>query len=223
MLDFLNEIDENLFLLLHTFIRGEEIDNFMWLISDRITWIAMYGIIIWWLIKNAGYRNGTIIIIAILMATLCADQTCAKVVRPMVERLRPAHPENPISDMVLLVNNYRGGSFGFPSSHAANTFMLATFLTMFVKNRYVIFWMFFWAFLNCISRIYLGVHYPGDILFGAIVGVIFALVWALIVRWLLYKINKTTRNVLDFESYRYLIPISGIITVFIILILSLIY
>lgn len=85
-------------------------------------------------------------------------------------RLRPSNPENPLSEMVHIVGGYRGGSYGFPSCHAANSFALASFLILLFANRKLSLFIFAWAVLNSYSRVYLGVHYPGDLLVGAIIG-----------------------------------------------------
>ena len=74
--------------------------------------------------------------------------------------------------LIDTVNEYRGGRYGFISSHAANTFAVAIFLSLIIKNRMLGFVLFIWAVLNAYSRIYLGVHYPGDILFGTLVGIV---------------------------------------------------
>lgn len=95
---------------------------------------------------------------------------CATLIRPEVCRLRPSNPSNPLSEMVHIVGGYRGGSYGFPSCHAANSFALASFLTLLFANRKLSLFIFAWAVLNSYSRLYLGVHYPGDLLVGAIIG-----------------------------------------------------
>lgn len=82
----------------------------------------------------------------------------------------PSNPANPLSEMVHIVGGYRGGSYGFPSCHAANSFALASFLTLLFANRKLSLFIFAWAVLNSYSRVYLGVHYPGDLLVGAIIG-----------------------------------------------------
>lgn len=82
----------------------------------------------------------------------------------------PSNPANPLSEMVHIVGGYRGGSYGFPSCHAANSFALASFLILLFANRKLSLFIFAWAVLNSYSRVYLGVHYPGDLLVGAIIG-----------------------------------------------------
>ena len=82
----------------------------------------------------------------------------------------PANPENPIVDLVHIVNGYRGGSYGFPSCHAANSFGLAMYVVFLFRKRWLSVFIITWAVLNCYTRIYLGVHYPGDLIVGGIIG-----------------------------------------------------
>lgn len=140
-----------------------------------------------------------------------ADQVGATVIRPVVCRLRPANLENPISEFVQIVNGYRGGRYGFPSCHAANTFGLAFFLFYLFRNRALNWFIMLWAVVTCYSRSYLGVHYPGDLLVGAFVG----FVGASLCYWLFSRLCKYRRK----ESYEHIyvpiwvggITISGIL------------
>jgi undecaprenyl-diphosphatase len=87
----------------------------------------------------------------------------------LVERLRPSH-DPVIGNQIHIVNNYRGGLYGFISSHAANTFAIAVFLALLFKRKVFTISIIIWASIVSFSRIYLGVHYPGDVLCGAILG-----------------------------------------------------
>ena len=80
--------------------------------------------------------------------------------------------DNPLSAMVHVVDGYRGGSYGFPSCHAANSFAFAAAVALIVRSRRCSLFVFGWAVLNSYSRIYLGVHYPGDLFCGAVIGII---------------------------------------------------
>ncbi len=182
MIDLLAQLDESIFLALHHLVRGPSFDHTMWLVSDRWIWIPMYAALAWLFCRKFGWRRGCLIIAAAALAATCSDQLCATVIRPVFERLRPANLDNPLSGSVHVLHDYRGGAYGFPSCHAANTVMLATFVALLFRSRVLIGWMFLWALLNCLSRIYLGVHYPGDLLFGAIIGASFACLWWYVLR-----------------------------------------
>lgn len=102
----------------------------------------------------------------------------------------PSNPENPLSEMVHIVGGYRGGSYGFPSCHAANSFALASFLTLLFANRKLSLFIFAWAVLNSYSRVYLGVHYPGDLLVGAIIGTAVGLAMAFAAGYVADRVDR---------------------------------
>ena len=135
----------------------------------------MYISILFALYKAFGLKIMIIIFIGSCLAVLFADQLTASIIRPSLGRLRPSHPENPISELVHIVDGKRGGAYGFPSSHAANTFAVATLLSLVFRQIRFTIAIFFWAILNCYSRIYLGMHYPGDLLVGSVIGTAFGL------------------------------------------------
>lgn len=171
-MDFIINTDTNIFLALNN-LHATFWDYFMYTFSGRWIWVPAYAVVAAVLIRLFGWRNGIMIIAATAIAVALSDQTCATFIRPHVQRLRPANPDNPISSLVHIVDGYRGGKYGFPSCHAANTFAFATTISLVLCRRYITVALFAWALLNCYSRIYLGVHYPGDLLTGACIGAIY--------------------------------------------------
>lgn len=169
MIDFLTSIDTDIFLMLNG-LHCPFLDQFMRLFSERFIWIPMYAALLALIIRHFGLRRGLIILCCTALAITLADQLCATFIRPAVQRLRPANLENPISGLVHIVNGYRGGPYGFPSCHAANTFALAVFMCSLLRTRAFTIAMAAWVLITCYSRIYLGVHYPGDLITGAIIG-----------------------------------------------------
>lgn len=170
MLDTLLNLDSQLLLFFNGHHSGV-LDNFMMLFTGKFIWIPMYAVIIPILFKKYQASVAVLFILGLIAAIALADQTCATLLRPYFQRLRPSNLDNPLSQFVTVVNGYRGGSYGLPSCHAANSFALATFLKLAVKRPVFTAFILIWASINCYSRMYLGVHYPGDILAGAVVDV----------------------------------------------------
>lgn len=151
------------------------LDQTMWLISDRWVWVPLYLLLAWMLVRRLGWRRGLLCVAFAALAVAAADQTCATLLRPLVGRLRPSSPDNPLSALVHVVNGYRGGMYGFPSCHAANTLALAVYLSLCFRHRAATLSLMAWALLVSYSRLYLGVHYPGDLLCGMVVDTLCAL------------------------------------------------
>jgi undecaprenyl-diphosphatase len=153
------------------------IDNVMYAISGRTEWIPLYILLIACIIWKFKWKTIWIILAVIIMITL-SDQI-ANLLKSGVRRLRPCKdPE--IGHLVHLVNNYCGGAFGFVSGHAANSFSLAVFTSLLFRRNWITMGMLGWASLVSYSRIYLGVHYPGDIIGGALLGAMLA--------WMIYAV-----------------------------------
>lgn len=169
MIDFLNNIDTQILLFFNS-IHTPLLDNFFWIVTGKYVWIPMYATALLILLKGFSTRQAIALAIGVVLAITMADQLCASVIRPLCERMRPANLNNPLSEFIHVVNDYRGGRYGFPSCHAANSFALATIMALIVRYRRFTCFIIGWAILNSYSRIYLGVHYPGDLLVGAVIG-----------------------------------------------------
>lgn len=181
--------------------------------TGKWIWVPMYASILYVLLKNFNWKVVLFCLIGIALTITFADQVCATVIRPIVERPRPSNPASPIADLVHIVNGRRGGGFGFPSCHASNSFGLAFFLVFLFRKRWLSIFICTWAAVNCYTRIYLGLHYPGDLVVGMLVG----LGGAMLMYYLLTRVTKE-----DFRKARQtqVIIYTGLLTVIGILIYS---
>jgi undecaprenyl-diphosphatase len=168
MLDTIKSLDQSLFLALNAH-HNSFFDPIMWLFSDKLFWAPLYAWFLWLLYKQFPKHYWTVIIAVILMI-VASDQFC-NLAKNGVMRLRPSQDPG-IQAMVHIVNDYRGGMYGFYSGHASNAFAVALFMITIAGNKlkYLIPVCLLYATLTAYSRIYLGVHYPGDILTGAMAG-----------------------------------------------------
>ena len=168
MLETLKNIDESLFLLLNAH-NNSFFDPLMWLFSAKLFWGPLYVWFLWLLYKQYPKHFWTVII-AILLMIVASDQL-TNLAKNSVMRLRPSQEPN-LQALVHTLNGYRGGKYGFYSGHASNAFTVALFMitSIALKRRYIILVSLTFAILTAYSRVYLGVHYPGDILVGGIVG-----------------------------------------------------
>ncbi len=173
------------------------LDGFMWMYSTVWLWIPLGIMLLVLILRNNDARNSILIFILIALLVLAADRFSAGFCKPFFHRFRPTHdPE--IAYLIDIVNNYRGGKYGFISSHACNSFALFTFTALLFRNYAYSICMLAWALINCYSRIYLGVHFPGDILFGALSGLILGAVFHRIYLFLSAKLMYSTSR----SSYR---------------------
>ena len=152
-------------------------DGVMWTVSDKTVWLPLYIFLAVAVCRRHSCRDAVICLLAVVAAIAATDQTCGSLLRPLFGRLRPSNPDNPVAAFVHIVNNYRGGNYGFPSCHAANSFCLAVYLSLCFRGKRAAVLLFTWAALVSYSRVYLGVHYPGDVIGGMFVGSVYAVVF----------------------------------------------
>ncbi|MEM9672158.1 MAG: phosphatase PAP2 family protein [Bacteroidota bacterium] len=193
MIEAILEADQQIFLWLNSF-HANWLDPIMYRITNKYTWFPVYAALVVAIILKYRWEGVRIVLVLVLVITAC-DQLTSGFMKPTFERLRPCH--NPtIAHFVHLVKGC-GGQYGFASSHAANTFGLAATLWFFFQSWS--FWFalgFGWAAVVSYSRVYVGVHYPLDIIVGAIIGVVLA--------WMIYKLYQQYRvRLVAALPYRY--------------------
>ena len=188
MLEFLKELDKDVLLFLNSF-HTPWLDPVMFWISKTFFWLPLSLFLLFLVIKN--FKKDTwIILIGIGLTILLSDQITSSFMKPYFERLRPSR-EPSLQGLVYLVDGYKGGKYGFASSHAANTFATALFFWLLFRSQYRWMWVLFvWATVMTYTRIYLGVHYPGDILVGMLIGLGAAWIGFRCQRWIWNKKEK---------------------------------
>lgn len=181
MRDILNRLDTDLFLWLNGHY-ASWLDPVMVLVTERNTWLPFYALLIGWLIYR--YRGRALSLLLTMAASVAiADQTASAVLKPLTHRLRPCH-EPALQKLIHPVLEC-GGLYSFASSHAATTFALAASLYLLIgKEHPWTRWVFLWAALVSYSRIYVGAHYPLDVLAGTGVGILSALLSVQVLTWI---------------------------------------
>ena len=156
------------------------LDSLIMTLTDAKTWIPLYLSLLYVVIKsNTSLRDVLLVIAGAGLCVLLAGTIDDTIVKPLVARWRPGRdPE--IGLLVDTVNGYRGGKYGFFSAHACNTFSLAIFLSLLMRQRLLTIALVSWSLVNCYTRLYLGVHFPGDITVG--------LIWGGIVGYSVYRL-----------------------------------
>lgn len=181
-MNWLLELDQDLLLAINGW-NSEFGDQLMWWISNKYSWIPVYVLVLEILIRKYGWKNALWILLMAVPLIVLADQLSSGLLKPWIARPRPCK-EEVLQPLLHLVNGKCGGEYGFVSSHSANFFALATYLGSFFERRWRIL-AFGLATLVGFSRIYLGVHYPGDVLGGACLGVLVGMSIVFIFRFFL--------------------------------------
>lgn len=195
MLDTIVSLDTQLTLWLN----GSEsmfLDTFAMAATKTTTWVPLGVLLVYVLVRMKNWKHALLVILSVALVITFADQMASGVFKPLVARLRPSHnPE--LEGLIDLVDGYRGGRYGFFSSHAANTCGVALFFSLLFRHKWFTEAICSWALLNCWTRLYLGVHYVGDILVGVL--------WGCCVGWGVYRMY-------DYFDRRYNIGGTGLFT-----------
>ncbi len=147
-------------------------DEVMWLYSGKAVWLPLAVFIIAVLAYKKNWKEVVFVLLGIGLTILFCDQFASGFCKPLFHRFRPTHHPD-FMNVVQTVFDYRGGRYGFISSHAANAFGFAMFMTLLFRNKLFGFSIFLWATINAYTRIYLGVHFISDIIPGILAGLFF--------------------------------------------------
>lgn len=190
----LNNWDHQLFLFLNGLHVGW-LDPVMTFISSEKGWIPFYAVLVFLVFYKYKWK-GLWVLLGVVVAITLSDQIASHVFKPMVMRLRPCH-DPLIKDIVYLPDGHCGGKYGFMSSHAANTFALASliYMTMRKHHRKIGWVMFPWAAVVSYSRIYMGAHFPGDVICGAALGVLLGFGIGYLTRFVISSAAKRNREI----------------------------
>lgn len=173
------QFDKHLLLMLN----GSDsvfLDYVVMTLTNAKTWIPLYLALFYVVIKSNMTKKDILFVVAAAgFCVLCAGGFDDSIVKPLVARWRPTHDPQ-IGMLIDTVDNYRGGNYGFFSAHASNTFSIALFFSLLMRRRWLVVTLVCYSLVNCWTRLYLGVHYPGDITVG--------LIWGSIVGYCVYRL-----------------------------------
>ena len=193
------DLDRELLLMLNG-SQSLYLDTLVKTLTTAATWIPLYVSLFYVVLKNNDSVPKILLVVAsALLCVVLAGTVDDELVKPGVARWRPTH-DDAIGIFVDTVNGYRGGRYGFFSAHASNTFSLAIFFSLLIRSRLLTVFLVLWSLVNCWTRLYLGVHFPGDILVGLTWGAIVGIT----VYYIFYKrIYKRMNNGANYVSSQY--------------------
>lgn len=176
MIHSLIEKDIELFLFLNN-LGTTQWDSFWLILTNKFSAIPLYLLLLYKAFKQLGFKKTVVLVLFVAVLILVSDQT-SNLFKYGFKRLRPCHTPN-LSDLFRLVGGRCGGLYSYFSAHAANTMAIAVFfsLVLKIKNNLNVYLIFLWAILVGYSRIYIGVHFPLDILTGMFFGIIYGILF----------------------------------------------
>ncbi|MBU2996574.1 phosphatase PAP2 family protein [Cellulophaga baltica] len=188
MLDQLLQYDKSLFLFLNN-LGTDNWDSFWMFVTNKFNSIPVYVVLAYLFFKTYGVKKLLLVLVFIALLITVSDQL-ANFFKYGVQRLRPCHDES-LNTLMRLVKKSCGGKFGYFSAHASNSFAVALFFTNMLKKnyKYIGAFLFAWAFIVAYSRIYIGVHFPLDILTGTLIGLFFSWLFVKLYIFVTQKIN----------------------------------
>lgn len=204
-----------------SFLNGSDslfVDGMMVVATSTQIWLPLAIVLMYVLLKNNSSKRFFLILLFLSLTILFCDQIASGFCKPFFARFRPSRDPF-LMYSIDIVNGYRGARYGFMSSHAANTFGVSVFLSLLLKRRSFTLALFSWALLNSWSRIYLGVHYPGDVLFGALVGCMVGMVLYILYRKIDKRLTDYRSNWISgvYTSSGYLVSDVNLLTMFLLL------
>ncbi len=165
-------------------------DPLMYLVSHKLFWVPFYVVLFFLIQRKFGWKGLGFFVVGIALVVLFCDQLSSSVFKPLFARYRPCNNLD-IMDVVHRVNNRCGSGFSFVSGHATNFFGISMFTALLYKDMRLTVPLLIWAALIAYSRIYLGVHYPADVLAGATLGIILGTNVYLLYKWLVPVEHRT--------------------------------
>lgn len=198
-IDFLQQLlvlDDKVFLLFNG-INSSYFDALMMMLTGKFIWVPLYAAMAVALFMSRRPAVALLLLVGVGVVIALTDYSISSCIRPYFSRLRPSNLDNPVSVMGHVVDGYRGGDYGFPSCHAANSFALAVFMSLVARRRLFTWFIFIWAVIHSYTRLYLGVHYPGDLIVGTIYGSLIAWIIYILVRLLMARVRWSAQGAMQ--------------------------